>query len=87
MLRLIDEGFEAAVPTSLAWNHLEQVENWPTWAKHIQIRGQDSGGSTFHRNSGDGPSHQWNDLDLPKIWLPLRCNRLFKPVTPEKRKN
>jgi uncharacterized membrane protein len=36
MLRLIDEGFEVAVPTSLAWNHLEQVENWPTWAKHIK---------------------------------------------------
>ena len=34
--RLIDESFEVAVPLSLAWDHLAQVENWPTWAKHIK---------------------------------------------------
>ena len=36
MKRLIDEGFEVGVPRSLAWDHLAQVENWPTWAKHIK---------------------------------------------------
>ena len=33
MKRLIDESFEVAEPESLAWDHLAQVENWPTWAK------------------------------------------------------
>jgi hypothetical protein len=34
--RLIDESFEVAVSPSLTWDHLAQVENWPTWAKHIK---------------------------------------------------
>lgn len=36
MKRLIDESFEVAVSPSLAWDHFAQVENWPTWAKHIK---------------------------------------------------
>ena len=36
MKRLIDESFEVAEPESLAWDHLAQVENWPTWAKRIK---------------------------------------------------
>ena len=36
MKRLIEESFGVAVPLSLAWDHLAQVENWPTWAKHIK---------------------------------------------------
>jgi uncharacterized membrane protein len=34
--RLIDESFEVAAPLSLAWDHLAQIENWPTWARHIK---------------------------------------------------
>jgi uncharacterized membrane protein len=34
--RLIDESFEVAVPLRLAWDHLAQVENWPTSANHIK---------------------------------------------------
>ena len=36
MKRLIEESFEVAAPLSLAWDRLAQVENWPTWAKHIK---------------------------------------------------
>jgi hypothetical protein len=34
--RLIDKSFEVAVSLSLAWDHLAQFENRPTWAKHIK---------------------------------------------------
>ncbi len=36
MKRLIDESFEAAAPPSLVWDHLAQVDSWPTWARHIK---------------------------------------------------
>ncbi len=35
MKRLIDESFELAVPLNTAWDHLAQIEKWPSWAKHI----------------------------------------------------
>ena len=36
MKRLIDESFEVAVPLTAAWDHLAQIERWPSWAKHIK---------------------------------------------------
>jgi hypothetical protein len=36
MKRLIDESFEVAVPLTAAWDHLAQIEGWPSWAKHIK---------------------------------------------------
>jgi Polyketide cyclase / dehydrase and lipid transport len=36
MLKLVHEEFVVDVPVETAWNHLAQVENWPSWAKHIK---------------------------------------------------
>jgi uncharacterized membrane protein len=36
MKRLIDQSFEVAVPLKAAWDHLAQIEKWPSWAKHIK---------------------------------------------------
>lgn len=36
MVRLLERRFTVKVPVEKAWAHLEQVENWPSWARHIQ---------------------------------------------------
>jgi len=36
MLDLIRREFEVAVPLATAWKYLAQVEQWPTWARHIK---------------------------------------------------
>ncbi len=36
MIRLIDREFVVHVDLQHAWNHLANVESWPTWATHIK---------------------------------------------------
>jgi len=36
MVRLLERRFRVQVPLEKAWAHLEKVEQWPTWAKHIR---------------------------------------------------
>jgi Polyketide cyclase / dehydrase and lipid transport len=36
LLNLIRREFEVDVPLATAWRHLAQVEQWPTWARHIK---------------------------------------------------
>ncbi len=36
MLDLVRREFEVAIPLATAWKHLAQVEQWPTWARHIK---------------------------------------------------
>jgi hypothetical protein len=35
-MRVLERRFRAAAPVEAAWAHLERVESWPTWAKHIK---------------------------------------------------
>ena len=35
-MRLLERRFRVKVPLEKAWAHLEQVERWPTWARHIR---------------------------------------------------
>ena len=35
-LSLLERRFSVKVPLEKAWAHLEKVEEWPTWAKHIR---------------------------------------------------
>ncbi len=34
--RVVDKSFVARAPLEVAWNHLAQIEAWPSWAKHIR---------------------------------------------------
>lgn len=34
--RLLERSFTVRVPLSAAWEHLERVERWPSWARHIR---------------------------------------------------
>jgi len=36
MLDLIWREFEVDVPLEAAWQHLAEVEKWPSWARHIK---------------------------------------------------
>ena len=36
MRELIRRKFEVDVPLEAAWQHLAQVEEWPSWARHIK---------------------------------------------------
>ena len=36
MKRIIDNSFVVRAPLEVAWNHVADIENWPSWAKHIR---------------------------------------------------
>jgi hypothetical protein len=36
MVRLLERRFRVKAPLERAWRHLERVEQWPTWARHIR---------------------------------------------------
>ena len=36
MKRIVDKVFTVQAPLELAWDHLANVEEWPSWAKHIR---------------------------------------------------
>lgn len=35
-MRLVDVSFTVCAPPEVAWNHLGDIEKWPSWAKHIR---------------------------------------------------
>ena len=35
MVLLLERRFKVKVPLEQAWAHLQKVEQWPTWARHI----------------------------------------------------
>ena len=59
MITLLRREFTVELPLEKAWRHLARVEQWPSWAKHIQqveVRppGELGPGSTglLHLNNG-----------------------------------
>jgi len=34
--RVVDVSFVVRAPLQVAWDHLADVEHWPSWAKHIR---------------------------------------------------
>ena len=34
--RVVDKSFIVRAPLEVAWNHVAEVEKWPSWAKHIR---------------------------------------------------
>jgi hypothetical protein len=36
MMRLLERRFKVRVPFENVWAHLEKVEQWPSWARHIR---------------------------------------------------
>ncbi len=36
MVRLLERRFSVRAPLTRAWQHLQRVERWPSWAHHIR---------------------------------------------------
>ena len=36
MKRVVDQCFVVRAPLEVSWNHVAEVEKWPTWASHIR---------------------------------------------------
>ena len=34
--RVVEKSFIVRAPLEVAWNHISEVEKWPSWAKHIR---------------------------------------------------
>ena len=37
MITLLQRQFTGGIPLQRAWDHLARVEQWPSWAPHINV--------------------------------------------------
>jgi hypothetical protein len=95
MRHLIQREFIVDVPLSIAWNHLAQVEQWPTWAKHIKAvelkpKGEltiatvgsfrlANGINSDFRMTNLNPQRNWQWVG-PFLWLTVYYDHQFVPV-------
>jgi hypothetical protein len=75
MVKLIQREFTVAVPMQNAWDHLARVEQWPSWAPHIErieLRppGELSPGSTgvIHLSNGMSPAFRMTEFNPSQNW-------------------
>ncbi|MFN8492459.1 MAG: SRPBCC family protein [Caldilineaceae bacterium] len=101
MLELIRREFTVDAPLARAWQHLAQVEQWPTWAKHIHRveltpKGElthDTKGS-FHLRNGLRSTFQMTEFNPmrnwqwvgPFLWLTVYYDHQFEPVNEQRTK-
>lgn len=52
-VRLLERRFLVKVSKAKAWAHLERVEDWPTWARHIRAIDVRPKGSLSSETEGD----------------------------------
>jgi hypothetical protein len=101
MLDLIQREFEVEVPLETAWQHLAQVERWPTWAKHIkQVELNPKGPLTlstvgrFQLANGIKSDFKMTELNPfrnwkwigPVLWLVVHYDHRFESVSAERTK-
>ena len=92
MLRLLERRFTANCSVESAWAHLERVERWPSWARHIRTVELDPPGSltstsagTIHLSNGIRstfrmehlvPGERWSWTG-PFLWLTVHYDHRF----------
>jgi hypothetical protein len=95
MTRLIRREFAVRAPLETTWQHLVQVEQWPSWAKHIkhvELTPKDEltleSEGLFHLANGIksrfamteiNPSHNWK-WSGPFLWLTVHYDHQFEAV-------
>lgn len=52
MKRIVDKSFTARAPVEATWNHLAEIEKWPSWAKHIHSVAKSPPGSLSLQSQG-----------------------------------
>ncbi|HEY7213860.1 MAG TPA: SRPBCC family protein [Thermoanaerobaculia bacterium] len=98
MVRLLERRFKVEVPLERAWTHLEKVERWPSWARHIrriELRppgplGLDSEG-TIRLTNGVRSTFRMEELNAgsnwkwagPFLWLTVHYDHRFRRIGPE----
>ncbi len=92
----MERKFAARVPAEKAWDHLAQVEQWPSWARHIRkidLRpagplGIESEGSiqltngvrSTFRMAELNPGTNWKWVG-PFLWLTVHYDHQFQAVS------
>ena len=94
-MRVLERRFAVKAPIERAWHHLEQVESWPAWARHIrriELRppgalGADSAGAIVLTNGIRStfrmeelrPGESWKWAG-PFLWLTVHYDHRFTAV-------
>jgi hypothetical protein len=98
MVRLLERRFKVKAPVQSAWTHLENVEQWPTWARHIRrvelapsgpLRADSEGAITL--TSGIRSTFRMEELNEgtnwkwagPFLWLTVHYDHRFTRTGPE----
>ena len=99
MLTLVHRQFVVNVPLQAAWNHLTQVERWPTWARHIKRVELHPDGpltptseGTFVLSNGAKSTFRMTEFNPPKdwkwrgpfFWLTIDYDHRFEKLDEEK---
>jgi len=101
MVRLIEKEFVVDASIEIAWQHLSQIENWTTWAKHIKHIELDPPGKltqestvTFHLKNGVKSTFLVTEFNPPEnwkwagkfLWLTINYDHRFEPVENQRTK-
>jgi hypothetical protein len=93
MVRLLERRFTVNVPLEEAWAHLEKVEQWPSWARHIRridLRPRGSLGpasqGTIQLTSGIRSTFRMEELNTggnwkwagPFLWMTVHYDHQFR---------
>ncbi len=97
-VRLLERRFEVKVSLAEAWAHVERVEKWPTWARHIrsiELRppGPLTAGSegtirltngirSTFRMAEFNPNTNWRWVG-PFLWLTVYYDHRFSRIGPQ----
>lgn len=89
--------FEVPVPVERAWAHLERIEQWPTWAKHIRsVEQQPKGPLTpdtvgvIRLTNGFRARFRMTQFAPPRswtwagrfLWMRIRYDHVFEALGP-----
>lgn len=98
MTRLLERHFKVRVPAEKVWAHLEKVEQWPSWARHIRrIELRPSGplgpasAGAIQLTNGIRSTFRMEELNSgrnwrwagPFLWLTVHYDHQFRRTGPE----
>lgn len=98
MVRLLERRFKVRVPLDRAWAHLENVEQWPSWARHIRridLRPTGSLGpaseGVIRLTNGIRSTFRMEELNAganwkwagPFLWITVHYDHQFSRIGPE----
>jgi hypothetical protein len=101
MVGLIRREFAVDLPLEKAWRHLADVEQWPSWAKHIrQVRVQPAGelgpqsAGVIHLSNGVKAAFTMTEFNPHRnwkwvggfLWLTVHYDHVFEELNPQRTK-